>query len=106
MIYEKLGILAMMVGCGALGAVGTVYLRPVPNIQDAPVQAFVPAPIPYVPAPVRDVAWFKANQPEMQAKLAGCNNNPGLAMSDPECMNADKASSDISIDKLLASMPK
>ena len=49
-----------------------------------------------------DVAWYRANLDAMKAKLASCNDNPGLAAADPNCANADKAETDKSIDDFVA----
>lgn len=86
--------------CIAAGAGGTWYLTkadsPALTQQDAAAVSHA----------VRTVSWFKAHQPEMNQKLAACNDNPGGAMTDPECQNALDAKSRIDTDGSLAGAPK
>jgi len=49
-----------------------------------------------------DVAWYRANIEAMRAKTAVCNDNPGLIASDPNCVNAEKASIEQSFDDFKA----
>jgi hypothetical protein len=100
--HERLGVLAMVIGTGAICTVGTVYLRPAtaPSSVPMPVQ-----PQPLVPQPIRTVAWFKAHLVEMKTKLAACRNNPGLGQLDPECENVYAAKQSADLDDVLASMP-
>lgn len=41
--------------------------------------------------PVRDVAYYEANDAERADKLAECANNPGTLAATPNCINARKA---------------
>lgn len=85
-VYGGLGVLALVIGTGAVCTVGTIYLRPLPASPPSVAQAPV-----LTVAPVRTVAWFTAHPVEMRAKIAACNNNPGEAKRDPECENASDA---------------
>jgi hypothetical protein len=71
--------------CIAAGAGGTWYLtKASPSVlahQDAAA----------VPRPVHTVSWFKAHRAEARQKNAECDDNPGEAMHDVECINADQA---------------
>jgi hypothetical protein len=86
--------------CIAAGAGGTLFLTKAPSPgltrQDAAE----------VSRPVRTVSWFKAHQPEMNQKLVACNDNPGGAMTDPECQNALDAKSRIDTDSEAAGVNK
>jgi hypothetical protein len=86
--------------CIAAGAGGTWYLTKV----DSP--ALTQEDAAAVPHLVRTVSWFKAHQPEMNQKLAACNDNPGGAMTDPECQNASDAADRNSLDKMIAGPAK
>jgi hypothetical protein len=52
------------------------------------------------PSSVRTVSWYMAHRPEMNAKVAACKDNPGGALSDPECENAGQADLRIGLDAL------
>jgi hypothetical protein len=71
--------------CVAAGAGGTLYLTkaaaPALTQQDGAA----------APHPVRTVSWFKAHKTEARQKNAECDDNPGAAMRDAECINADQA---------------
>ena len=56
--------------------------------------------------PVHTVSWFQEHQSEMMRKVAACNDNPGGAMTDPECTNAENAKEHIDLSKLLEMPPK
>jgi len=82
---------------GAGGAGGTWYL----------VKASPQTPVPargatITPHAARTVSWFKAHEPEMMQKRAACDDNPGIARTDPECANADNAF----LDRMMAGPPK
>jgi hypothetical protein len=54
-----------------------------------------------VPPPsVRTVSWYMAHRPEMNAKVEACKDNPGGALSDPDCENAGQADLRIGLDTL------
>lgn len=40
---------------------------------------------------VRGVQWFLEHPNERRAMLKQCDDNPGMFMSNPNCMNADAA---------------
>jgi hypothetical protein len=61
------------IACIAAGASGMWYLT-----KAAP------------PPPVHTVSWFRAHLAEAKKKNAECDNNPGGARTDPECINADQ----------------
>ena len=86
--------------CIAAGAGGTWYLTKAAS--PALTQQHV-APVSH---PVRTVSWFESHQSEMNQKLDACNDNPGGAMTDPECQNALDAKSHIDTDRSLAGAPK
>jgi hypothetical protein len=86
--------------CVAAGAGGTWYLT------KAPSPALTQQDAAAVPHSVRTVSWFNAHQPEMNQKLATCNDNPGGAMTDPECQNALDAKSRIDTDSLATAVRK
>ncbi len=46
---------------------------------------------------VQTVEWFKANNDDRKAVLQKCDNNPGELMGTPNCVNALKASKDLSV---------
>lgn len=98
-IYERLGVLAMAVGAGAVCTVGAVYLRPAaaPSPAAPTTQAQQ-----LVPQPVRTVAWFKAHRDEMKSKYDACRNNPGLGQIDPECQNVYAAKQSTDLDDVIA----
>jgi hypothetical protein len=79
---SRLYQLSLCLVCFAAGASSTWYITrvafPTPVQQDAAA----------VPPPVRTVSWFAAHPSEMRQKFAACNDNPGGAMTDPECENA------------------
>jgi hypothetical protein len=94
-------LVATVIGvCSAAGLAVIVYLV-VPNRP--PVASWVAPPARLVPRPpdVRTVTWFKAHVPELQAKLAACKDNPGEALTDAECDNAQHAQWDRSFDAFL-----
>ncbi|MDR8763803.1 hypothetical protein FEP90_05526 [Burkholderia multivorans] len=41
--------------------------------------------------PTHDVAWYKTHEPERQAKITQCNNDPGELSHAPNCKNAARA---------------
>jgi hypothetical protein len=100
--FERLGVLAMVIGTGAVCAVGTIYLHPAAVPSDVPA-AVVAAPV--MPAPIRTVTWFKAHAAERKDKNAACKDNPGVAMHDPECVNAEEAGIQLSVDRFINSVP-
>jgi hypothetical protein len=55
---------------------------------------------------VRDVPWFKSHTDDRKAKLIACNDNPGLGMHDPECVNAEDAKSKVDIEAFLSGIGK
>lgn len=71
--------------CIAAGAGGTWYLT------KATSPALTPQEAAAVPHAIRTVSWFKAHQAEARQKNAECDDNPGAAMHDAECINADQA---------------
>ena len=99
---ERLSVAGLMALSTGLGVTGAVYVRPLLPAQQTPIQAeivpFVPAP----PPPVRTVSWFKAHPPEMHGKIEVCRDNPGEGRNDPECLNAEEASSKLSMERQLA----
>jgi hypothetical protein len=97
---ERLGVMGLMALSAGLGATGAVYLRPLQPAQP-PQQAEI-TPVMPRPPPIRTVTWFKAHPAEMTAKLAACGDNPGVGRHDPECLNADEASSKLSWERQLA----
>ncbi|RYZ91359.1 MAG: hypothetical protein EOP04_00655 [Proteobacteria bacterium] len=44
---------------------------------------------------VQNVNWYKANKKERLEVLAKCKNNPGELLSTPNCVNANRAASDV-----------
>jgi hypothetical protein len=84
--YERLGVVALVIGTGSVCTVGTIYLRPAagPTVAPAPIVAMVPAPI-------RTVSWFKAHRDELREKYVACKDNPGQGRTDPECDNVVEA---------------
>ena len=93
---ERLTVAALMAASAGLGATGAVYLRP---LQPTPPPVVATAP---VPAPIRAVTWFKAHPDEITQKLAACNDNPGVAMHDPECFNASDANNKLAYERRTA----
>lgn len=71
--------------CIAAGAGGTWYLTKVDSPAPTPQHAAA------LPHPARTVSWFKAHPAEARQKNAECDDNPGAAMHDAECINADQA---------------
>jgi hypothetical protein len=55
---------------------------------------------------VRTVAWYQAHPDQIKEKLAACSNDPGTAMHDPECNNAETAKHNNDIDHFIQSAPK
>jgi hypothetical protein len=51
----------------------------------------------------RTVSYFKEHQDEMKAVLAKCEDNPGGARHDDECINAHVAREKVSYDEYLKS---
>ncbi len=90
---------ALMAASAGVGAGSVVYLRPLQSPQQQQAEmAPPPAPVPVI----RTRSWFRAHEPEREAKLAACRDNPGVAlMGDPECANADAAGTDINYDRFL-----
>ena len=43
----------------------------------------------------KTVSWYKQNKPERKAKLAQCKENPGELMMTPNCINARKATKEL-----------
>ena len=93
-------ILACFAAGVGTGAGGTWFLtRP----------AFSPGPqqdAAVVPRPVRTVSWFEAHPSEMKQKYAACNDNPGGAMTDPECENALAANDHLGLAEILKGAPE
>ena len=52
------------------------------------------------PPSVRTVSWYMSHQPEMNAEVAACKDNPGGALNDLECENAGQANLRIGLDAL------
>lgn len=44
---------------------------------------------------VQTVDWYKANKPERLAMLEKCKANPGELMATPNCINANRAVSEL-----------
>ena len=92
---ERLTVAALMAASAGLGATGAIYLR---QLQPTPPPVVAVAP---VPAPIRTVTWFKQHETEMREKLGACNDNPGVAMHDPECFNASDANDKIGLERMM-----
>lgn len=77
------------VGAAAtIGASGYYYY----NQPTVPMEAaFVPREVPAVPQPVHTVQWFHQHQDRARQVNEACDNDPGFAMHDPECLAADQA---------------
>ncbi len=88
------------IACAAAGAGGTWYFTRVAS--PTPAQQSATA----MPPPVRTVSWFEAHPSEMRQKFAACNDNPGGAMADPECVNASDANDHVSLSRMLRGAPK
>lgn len=105
---SRLYQLSICIVCFAAGAGSAWYFIRV--TVPAPPPAPTPAPAQQNAAPVthqlRTASWFEAHRAEMAAKLAECSDNPGGAMADPECVNADKARAHIAFTELRAGAPK
>ena len=94
---ERLTVAALMAASAGLGATGAVYLRPLQPAAPPVVTEITPPP-----PPIRTVTWFKAHPDEITQKLAACNDNPGVAMHDPECFNASDANNKLAYERRTA----
>jgi hypothetical protein len=97
----QIKILALALSCGlagaAVGAGGTWYLT---RILSGRVASGIAEPS------VHTVSWYQAHPAEIKQKLAACYDNPGGAIHDPDCANADDAQGRIeSIQRNLAILP-
>jgi hypothetical protein len=84
-MFRVLYHIPIYLACIAAGAGGTWYFTK----ADSP--ALTEHDAASVPRPVRTVSWFKAHPAEARRKNAECDDNPGVAMHDAECINADQA---------------
>jgi hypothetical protein len=85
-------------GCALGVGADRMYLdppQPSPVASISSVPAFVP------PQRARTVDWFVANPIVAKQKVDACNNDPGNAGSDAECLNALEARDKIGIRLLL-----
>ena len=69
------------IACVAVGAGGTWYLN---RTVSGRVACGIAEPS------VHTVSWFRAHLAEAKKKNAECDNNPGEARTDAECINADQ----------------
>lgn len=99
---ETLVSAVAMVAAGGLGAGAMVYRQATPACSTA--QEAGPAVV--LPHQPRTVSYFLAHQDELKQRYAECRDNPGMAMSDADCVNAMEANTQASLDRLLSSMPK
>ena len=90
------GLLGVAIGC-AVGIGGDrLYLAmPVATTTTGAV-----APVAMLPPLVRTVDWYVAHPNDASAKVAACNNDPGNASSDAECLNAFTATEKIGFDMI------
>lgn len=98
----QIRILALALSCGfagaAVGAGGTWYLT---RTVSGRVTIGIAEPS------VHTVSWYQAHPAEIKTKLAACYDNPGRAIHDPDCANADDAQGKIeSIQRNLAIAPQ
>lgn len=99
-------LLGMAAGCALGIAADRIYLvlptNPQPSLSP---QATIVLPLqPQAPAEARTVSWYVAHPSEANAKVSVCNDDPGNAQSDPECLNAATATEKIGINQLLSGM--
>lgn len=66
-----------------------------------PVTPIASVPVTVVPQRAKTVDWFVANPTVAKQKVDACNNDPGNAGSDAECLNALEARDKIGIRLLL-----
>ena len=109
----QIRIVYLVLACalsGAIGAGGALYYARTgagPVASGATVPALGANQTFTVPPPsVRTVSWYQAHPDQIKIKLAECNNNPGAAMHDPECYNAESAKEHSDIDRFIESAPK
>lgn len=55
--------------------------------------------------PARTVSWYRQHQTDLKKELATCNDNPGSAMTDPDCQNAAEAKSQLDIEEFQGKPP-
>jgi hypothetical protein len=63
-----------------------------------------PSTVAAVPPPERTVSWFIDHRPELAQKIATCKDNPGGALTDPECANAAEADGKIGLAEFRAGL--
>lgn len=99
----RIKILALALSCAlagvAVGSGGTWYLTR--TVATGRIAIGVTAPSAHT------VTWYEAHPTEIKAKLAACYDNPGGAIHDPECANADTAQGKLeATQKSLVPAPK
>jgi len=92
---------AQLAASAGYRAGSAVYLRPLQPQQQTAIAPVMPPPAPV--QPIRTVTWFEAHQDEMRAKVALCDDNPGLGQHDTECPNALAAKLDVGFDNFINS---
>ncbi len=91
------GLFGLAIGCAAGIGADRLYLG-------VPVTVTTTAAMPALPSPAapaaRTVDWFIAHPADADAKVRACNNDPGNAGSNPECLNAFTATEKIGFDMI------
>ena len=53
----------------------------------------------------RTVSWYRQHQAVLKKELTACADNPGSAMTDPDCQNAAEAKSQLDIEEFQGKQP-
>lgn len=101
MISMKWPAIATLMAAGTMGTTA-ILTRPLQSPEPS-IAVVIPKPVIVAPA-IRTVTWFVAHGDERTTKLLACNDNPGVAMHDPECPNASQAVSEISYQRDVAEL--
>jgi hypothetical protein len=108
MLFSKsvnFALFGMAAGCALGVGADRIYLvlpdNPPPSSLSPQAAMGLPLP-PQSLLPARTVEWFVAHPDVAAGKVKLCNNDPGNAMSDPECQNAYNATEKIGFDQILS----
>jgi hypothetical protein len=85
-------LLATLIGVGLAGC-GEGNKR----AKDAPPR---PASRQDSPKAAKTVSWFIERRDELQATLKACRNNPGALGKTPDCINANAARDEITVQEM------
>jgi hypothetical protein len=87
-VLIALVLMTGLAGCGDNDQQQTVTTRPSPSSGGASAQ------------PTKTVAWFIEHRAELRTILKACRDNPGELGKAPDCVNANEARNQITVQEM------